>query len=170
MAGNFVPPTQSSTLGTSGNRWAAGFFDKLAVKTLEVIGGGTENDAQPATVGWVKQGFAKLLKSTLEAAGLRTVSSGKTGYICFGSLFGGLIIQWGEPAWEAGQMYTDVSYPVEFKKTHFVIPLDVTYFNGTGTPKITPLTVVQQDTNTTKFRALTTDANIGSFTYLAVGF
>mgnify|MGYP000941102628 CR=1 FL=1 len=170
MAGNFVPPTQSSTLGTSGNRWAGGFFDELAVKTLKVIGGGTENNAQPATIGWVKQAFSSLLKSALDAAGLRTVSSGKTGYICFGSLFGGLIIQWGEPAWEVGQMYTDVSYPVEFKKTHFVIPLDVTYFNGAGTPKITPLTVVQQDTTMTKFRALTTDTNIGSFTYLAVGF
>ena len=59
MAGNFVPPTQSSTLGTSGNRWAGGFFEKIAVKTLEVIGGGGE-DTQPATVGLVNQRTSKL--------------------------------------------------------------------------------------------------------------
>ena len=93
MAGNFVPPTQSSTLGTSDKRWAAGFFDKLAVKTLEVIGGGGE-DTQPATVGWVKRSFSKILETTLNATGIN-YSITPIGYIKFGALFGGLIIQWG---------------------------------------------------------------------------
>ena len=93
MAGNFVPPTQSSTLGTSGNRWAGGFFEKIAVKTLEVIGGGGE-DAQPATVGWVKRSFSKILETTLNATGIN-YSITPIGYIKFGALFGGLIIQWG---------------------------------------------------------------------------
>lgn len=112
MAGNFVPPTQSSTLGTSDNRWAGGFFEKIAVKTLEVIGGGTENDTQPATVGWVKQGFAKLLKSALEISGCRFVTE-RTGYICFGKLFGGLKIQWG--AMTANGQYN--AFPVAFETT-----------------------------------------------------
>ena len=93
MAGNFVPPTPSSTLGTSGNRWAGGFFEKLAVKTLEVIGSGGE-DTQPATVGWVKQVFAKLLKSAFEATGVR-YSMAENGYLCLGALFGNIKIQWG---------------------------------------------------------------------------
>jgi len=93
MAGNFVPPTQSSTLGKSDNRWAAGFFEKLAVRTLEVIGGGGE-DTQPATVGWVKRSFSKILETTLNATGIN-YSITPIGYIKFGALFGGLIIQWG---------------------------------------------------------------------------
>ncbi len=38
--------------------------------------------------------FSKLLKKALEAAGLQ-YNIGSNGYICFGSLFGGLILQWG---------------------------------------------------------------------------
>ncbi len=38
--------------------------------------------------------FSKLLKLALEAAGLR-YSMGTNGYICLGSLFGNLILQWG---------------------------------------------------------------------------
>ena len=82
------------SIGTEKKRWGAAFFDKVAVKTLEVISGGTEHDAQPATVGWVKQGFRKLMKSALEGAGLR-YSLTENGYICLGSLFGNIKIQWG---------------------------------------------------------------------------
>jgi len=78
----------------------------------EVIGGGTENDTQPATVGWVKQGFAKLLKSALEISGCRFVTE-RTGYICFGKLFGGLKIQWG--AMTANGQYN--AFPVAFETT-----------------------------------------------------
>ena len=95
MAGNFVPPTPSSTLGTSDNRWAGGFFENMAVKTLEVIGGGTENDAQPATVGWVKSKFQDFLRNALNLSGVRW-DLGKdhdSGYIYFGKLFGGFVIE-----------------------------------------------------------------------------
>ena len=92
---NYVPRANGEgSIGTEKKHWGAGFFDKVAVKTLEVIGGGTENDAQPATVGWVKQSFSKMLKSALEAAGL-TCNITTNGYIKLGRLFGGLIIQWG---------------------------------------------------------------------------
>ena len=94
MAGNFVPPTQSSTLGTPGNRWAGGFFEKIAVKTLEVIGGGGE-DAQPATVGWVKSKFQDFLMNALNLSGIGwdLGKEQESGYIYFGKLFGGLIIE-----------------------------------------------------------------------------
>lgn len=92
---NYVPRANGEgSIGTEKKHWGGGFFDKLAVKTLEVIGGGTENDAQPATVGWVKQGFGKLLKSALEAAGVR-YSMAENGYLCLGALFGNIKIQWG---------------------------------------------------------------------------
>ena len=61
---NIVPRANGEgSIGTEKKHWGAGFFDKVAVKAIEVIGGGTESDGQPATVGWVKQNFAKLLKS-----------------------------------------------------------------------------------------------------------
>ena len=112
MAGNFVPPTQSSTLGTSGNRWAGGFFDKLAVKTLEVIGGGTENDAQPATVGWVKTAMGDILGGVLPKLGVR-YNFDANGDVCFGSLFGNFVIQWGTAMTDAGTGKVKVVLPVE---------------------------------------------------------
>lgn len=36
MAGNFVPPTQSSTLGTPGNQWLDGYFKQLKVDGNEI--------------------------------------------------------------------------------------------------------------------------------------
>ena len=107
MAGNFVPPTQGSTLGTSDKRWAAGFFEKIDVKTLEVIGGGGE-DTQPATVGWVKRSFSKILETALNATGT-SYSITTIGYIKFGALFGGLIIQWGYV-----QVHNSYTLPVAF--------------------------------------------------------
>ena len=92
---NFVPrKSGEGGIGTKKKRWGSAFFDKVAVKTLEVIDGGTENDAQPATVGWVKQRFLSLLNSGFTAAGL-TCNITTNGYIKLGRLFGGLIIQWG---------------------------------------------------------------------------
>ena len=122
MAGNFVPPTQSSTLGTSGNRWAGGFFEKIAVKTLEVIGGGGE-DTQPATVGWVKQKIKDLLRQTLVETGLR-VQFGENGYICFGEFFSKLTIQWGLKADKVLNdfAYVEIQYPISFSKNPTVIP------------------------------------------------
>ena len=112
MAGNFVPPTPSSTLGTSGNRWAGGFFEKIAVKTLEVIGGGTENNAQPATVGWVKTAMGDILGGVLPKLGVR-YNFDANGYVCFGSLFGNFVIQWGTALTDAGTGKVKVALPVE---------------------------------------------------------
>ena len=93
---NFVPCKDGEgSIGKSRKHWGAAYIDTLFVKAVEVLGGGTENDAQPATVGWVKQGFSKLLSSGLTAAGL-TCNIAANGYIKLGRLFGGLIIQWGE--------------------------------------------------------------------------
>ena len=171
MAGNFVPPTQSSTLGTSGNRWAGGFFEKIAVKTLEVIGGGGE-DAQPATVGWVKQNLTRLLKSALEATGMRiNIGHSKAGYICFGELFGGLIVQWGEENWKNGEKYKEIVYPISFKRSSIIIPIDE--FIGVDVPhqnEIGFFVIGHDYTTNEKFRTYSHTQGIGAFTYLAIGF
>lgn len=93
---NYVPRANGEgSIGTEKKHWGGGFFDKLAVRTLEVIGGGAENDAQPATVGWVKSKFQDLLKNALNLSGARwdLDDSASSGYIYFGKFFGGLVIE-----------------------------------------------------------------------------
>lgn len=106
------------SIGTENKRWGAAFFDKVAVKTLEVIGSGTENDAQPATLGWVKQTFTNLLRGALASAGVRH-NIDYNGYLCLGSLFGNTILQWGtkeiSKGWVSdnkGTPYIDVPYNI----------------------------------------------------------
>ena len=83
------------SIGTEKKYWGAIFAEKVAVKALEVIGGGTESDAQPATVGWMKGKFQDLLKNALNLSGVGwdLENSASSGYIYFGKLFGGLIIE-----------------------------------------------------------------------------
>lgn len=100
------------SIGTEKKRWGAIFAEKVAVKTLEVIGGGTENDAQPATVGWVKSSFRSILEKVIPALGLR-YNFDANGYVCFGSLFGNFVIQWGTALTDAGTGKVKVVLPVE---------------------------------------------------------
>lgn len=83
------------SIGTEKKHWGAIFAEKVAVKAIEVIGGGTESDAQPATVGWMKGKFQDLLKNALNLSGVGwdLENSASSGYIYFGKLFGGLIIE-----------------------------------------------------------------------------
>ena len=59
------------------------------------MNGDTEDETKLATVGWVKSKFQDLLKNALQLSGVRwnleSIVSG--GYIYFGKLFGGLIIE-----------------------------------------------------------------------------
>ena len=68
--------------------------------------------------------FSKLLKLALEAAGLR-YSMGINGYICLGSLFGDLIIQWGTKYVNAGQD-TTVTFPILFGNTSIIVTFGLT--------------------------------------------
>ena len=112
---NYVPRANGEgSIGTEKKRWGAAFFDKVAVKTIEVIGGGAENDAQPATVGWVKSSFRSILEKVIPALGLR-YNIDANGYICFGSLFGNFVIQWGTVQTDSGT-----------GKVKGVLPVDVT--------------------------------------------
>ena len=115
---NYVPRANGEgSIGTEKKHWGAAFFDKVAVKTLEVIGGGTENDEQPATVAWVKQSFSKMLKTALGAAGLRT-EFGANGYICFGKILDGATIQWGIKTGKVLKdfSYIEIQYPISFNR------------------------------------------------------
>lgn len=117
---NYVPRANGEgSIGTEKKHWGAIFAEKVAVKALEVIGGGGE-DTQPATVGWVKNKFYELVQKALEASGIVVYNStnslhGVFGYIVFGAFFGGLTIQWVENIL-VEQGGTDYVYPISFKE------------------------------------------------------
>ena len=123
---NYVPRANGEGgIGTEKKHWSSAFFDKISVKALEVIGGG-ENDAQPATVGWVKNKFRELLVASLSFTGVRWVD-GENGFIALGSLFGGIKIQWGmfaketwetDPVWGHKQAF---AFPIEFTKKYSIV-------------------------------------------------
>lgn len=101
------------SIGTEKKRWGAIFAEKVAVKALEVIGGGTENDAQPATVGWVREHLKKGLVEALGTIGV-TCSVGSTAsYISFGRAFGNLLVQWGVVTTK-NSVGTDITLPVAY--------------------------------------------------------
>ena len=70
--------------------------------------------------------FGQLLKMVLTASGVR-YNIAQNGYICFGSFFGGLIIQWGDNIEITGAGYgASFEYPIVFTtKVLAVIPFDV---------------------------------------------
>ena len=123
---NYVPRANGEgSIGTEKKHWGGAFFDKLAVKTLEVIGGGAENDAQPATVGWVKQSLQSIFTDLLTKTGF-TANFATNGYLVFGEMFGGLKIQWGlvTPAIKTTPADTSVRHialPIEFRDSNFSV-------------------------------------------------
>lgn len=110
---NYVPRANGEgSIGTEKKHWGAAFFDKVAVKTLDVIGSGVENDTQPATVGWVKSSFRSILEKVIPTLGLRH-NLEANGYVCFGNFLGGFVIQWGTASTDAGTGKVKVVLPVD---------------------------------------------------------
>ena len=90
MAGNFVPPTPTSMLGTPENCWGKGHFKKLFVNNPDAA----SNSADVVTTQWIREQFYALLHDTLK----HSKTAYKTewnGHICLGDFFGGFILQWG---------------------------------------------------------------------------
>lgn len=63
--------------------------------------------------------FGKLLKMVLKASGVR-YNIANNGYICFGSFFGGLIIQWGTSPWITSYTAKAI-FPISFSNTNYSI-------------------------------------------------
>ena len=125
MAGNFVPPTPGSTIGKPQNLWSGGYFDKIAVKEIEVLAGAVENDA-PATMGWVKRALPTILKSAIEQTGF-SVRFGVNGFVVFGSAFGKLKIQWGRVSTAMltkdvnDEFVRNVTLPISFEENAYTV-------------------------------------------------
>lgn len=62
--------------------------------------------------------FGQLLKLVLNASGMKYLIA-QNGYICFGSLFGGLILQWGH-AMTKDEYYRRANFPIAFPAEVFM--------------------------------------------------
>lgn len=135
----FHPQTESGAI----TDWHESVIGSLASKVLPAVVSELTTDSV----------MGKLIKMLLNASGVK-YSIDTNGYVCLGSFFGGLIIQWGNNA--AG----DVAFPIAFTRFSKIV---VTH-PGTGFLNAWP----QQNNNLTHFKLLVTqdsDAN-----WIAIGY
>lgn len=85
--------------------WNQGIVNTLASTAL----GGLVNTLTSDSL------LATMIQKVLTATGVK-YSMGQNGYICFGSLFGGLIIQWGVTK-EINNGYGTAIFPINFKNS-----------------------------------------------------
>ena len=121
------PETESSQI----TDWHSGIMESLASKTLGTVVDAITTDSV----------LGKLIKLLLDASGVKYLID-TNGYVCFGSLFGGLIIQWGSFACGTDGI-AQISFPIDFNNSGFIFvaqPIDtlqenegVRYWNLTAT-------------------------------------
>lgn len=98
------PETESAQI----TDWHSGIMASLASTTLGTVVSAVTTDSV----------LGKLIKLLLDASGVKYLID-TNGYVCFGSLFGGLIIQWGYASNLAEGIL--VSFPVSFSSAAYAI-------------------------------------------------
>ena len=143
--------------------WNQGIVNTLASTAL----GGLVNTLTSDSL------LATMIQKVLTATGVK-YSMGQNGYICFGSLFGGLIIQWGSASFTVNATYKDVALPIYFG--NFVLCVLCSDAVGDSTTSAsTEVVAWNSGTSTTskiRFLANTSSAgykNLGLFTWMAFG-
>lgn len=117
--------------------------------------------------------FGQLLKMVLTASGVRYLAA-QNGYICFGSFFGNIIIQWGSASFTINATYKDVALPISFGNFVLCALCSDAVWDST-TSSSTEVVAWNVDASTTskiRFLANTSSAgykNLGLFTWMAFG-
>ena len=94
---NFHPETEVAQV----TDWNQGIVNTLASTALSGLVNTLTSDSL----------LAKMIQKVLEATGVK-YSLGQNGYVCFGSLVGGLIIQWGNITISSGSNFGYFTYPL----------------------------------------------------------
>lgn len=97
------PETESAQI----TDWHSGIMASLASTTLGTVVSAVTTDSV----------LGKLIKLLLDASGVKYLID-TNGYVCFGSLFGGLIIQWGNG--NLSGTVTNLTLPISMSKTNDV--------------------------------------------------
>lgn len=144
---NFHPETEVSQV----TDWNQGIVNTLASTALSGLVNTLTSDSL----------LAKMIQKVLEATGVK-YSLGQNGYVCFGSLVGGLIIQWGAQA--SGNNW-DVYYPIVFNNN--VYGVFVSDYNA-GNNEL-QYAGIHGDGRLNGFKMYTNTANDMTICYLAIG-
>lgn len=89
--------------------WNNGIVNTLASTALGTLVSTLTSDSLLAT----------MIKKVLTATGVK-YNIAQNGYLCFGSLFGGLIIQWGISG-AGGDGYGTIKFPIAFQNTDYAL-------------------------------------------------
>ena len=144
------PETESAQI----TDWHSGIMASLASKTLGTVVDAITTDSV----------LGKLIKMLLDASGVKYLID-TNGYVCFGSLFGGLIIQWGT-APLVTENTAKAFFPITFKNTGYVI-VATGHIDDNATAYIRGALYNHKETNTCVLRA--SEANGPAAEYIAIG-
>ena len=133
---NFHPETEVSQV----TDWNQGIVNTLASTAL----GGLVNTLTSDSL------LAKMIQKVLEATGVK-YSLGQNGYVCFGSLVGGLIIQW-VYADAVNAPYRTASFPIAFPNGVFICVANICGYIADTTDSCIIWNDKQTTTSTVQFR------------------
>ena len=107
--------------------------------------------------------FGQLLKMVLTASGVK-YNIAQNGYVCLGSFFGGLIIQWGsQPAGNNWGIYYPLAYT---KRVCYTAGID----NGADSSSHQYIAVAGNDASLNKFKIITSDNTDVGLSWISLGF
>ena len=149
----FHPQTESGAI----TDWHESVIGSLASKVLPTVVSELTTDSV----------MGKLMKMLLNASGVK-YSIDTNGYVCLGSFFGGLIIQWGKSDF-AGAVYIDTNYPLTFPSA--VLTVLTTDITGNDY-KVQTVSSVHWGNNgrNDALHLLASNASLGVVNWLAVGY
>ncbi|WP_370833702.1 hypothetical protein [Acidaminococcus sp.] len=149
----FHPQTESGAI----TDWHESIIGSLASKVLPTVVSELTTDSV----------MGKLMKMLLNASGVK-YSIDTNGYVCLGSFFGGLIIQWGQADF-AGLVYLDAAYPIKFSQEPLVVLTnDIT---GNSYQKQTVSSIHWgQNARADALHLLASSSDLRAVCWLAVGF
>lgn len=149
----FHPQTESGAI----TDWHESVIGSLASKVLPTVVSELTTDSV----------MGKLMKMLLTASGVK-YSIDTNGYVCLGSFFGGLIIQWGQSDF-ADYVYLDTAYPIKFsREPSVVLTTDITG-NSYQTQTVSSIHW-GKNARADALHLLASSSHLGAVCWLAVGF